>query len=158
MGDTSEGCFDSSYDYRNIRIYLLKNLSIDRDCIIRSLAGLSFRSIRVITSQTLGGSIMIHHRIHRTAVDTEIKSRSTELPEISKIIPPVRLRHDCHSISMFLEPPRNDSRTEGRMVDEGIACKEDDIDVIPSQRLDLLDRGRYHICNCFCHIVQIVQI
>ena len=112
MGDTSEGCFYSSYDYRNIRIYLLKNLSIDRDCIIRSLAGLSFRSVCVITSETLGGSIMVHHRIHRTAVDTEIKPRSTELTEITEVIPPVRLRYDSHPVSMFLEPPRNDSRTE----------------------------------------------
>ena len=88
---------------------------------------------------------MIDHRIHRTAVHAEIKSRRSQLAEIAKIVTPVRLRHYRHPVSMFLEPAGNDSRSKGRMIDERITGKEDHIYVIPSQCLDLLDRGRNHI-------------
>ena len=158
MGNSSERCLDASDDNRNIRIYLLQDLSIDGNRIIRPLPCFSFRSICVVASQTLGGGIMVHHRIHGTAVHSEVQTRRSELAEITQVVAPVRLRHYGYPVAVLLQPAGDHSSTEGRMVDECIAGKQDHIYVIPSQGLDLLDRGRYHVCSCFLHIIRIVQI
>ena len=112
MGYTSEGSLNAPDDYRNIRIYLLKYLCVDSNSIIRSLTGLALRSICIVAPEALGGSIMVHHRVHGSAVDSEIKSRSSQLLEITEIVAPVRLRYDCHPVSMFLQPAGNYSRSE----------------------------------------------
>ena len=41
------------------------------------------------------------------------------------------------------------------MINESISRKEDDIDIIPSQSLDLLSRGRYHVCVILLHSAKI---
>ena len=70
---------------------------------------------------------------------------SEQLAEIAEIVPPVRLRHHSHPVAGPLKISCNDGRTERRMVHKGVTRKNDDVDVVPSQCLDLLDGSRYHI-------------
>ena len=72
-------------------------------------------------------------------------SKGGQLAEIAEIVPPVRLRHHSHPVAGPLKISCNDGRTERRMVHKGVTRKNDDVDVVPSQCLDLLDGSRYHI-------------
>ena len=132
MGNASERGFDASYDNRNIRIYFLQYLRIDRHSIIGTLTGFALRSVCIIRTESLCRCIMVYHRIHGTAVYSEVQSRGSQLAEVAKIVPPVRLRYNGHSISIFLQPSCNHCSTERRMIDEGVTRKKDDVYVIPS--------------------------
>ena len=112
MGDTSERRLYTTYYHRDIGINLLKDLRIHRHGIVRPLSSLAFRSIGIVRTQTLGGSIMIDHRVHSTGIDSEIQSRSTQLAKITQIIPPVRLRNHRHPVTVFLQPSGYDGSSE----------------------------------------------
>ena len=149
MGKPAERSLDASYDHWNIRINLLKNTGIYRHGIVGPLSGLSFRSICVIVPQPLGCGVMIDHRVHCSGIDPEIKPWSAQFAEIPEVIPPVRLRHNRHTPAPFLKPACNAGGSERRMVDESIACENDYVNVVPSQRLDFLFRSREHVCGLF---------
>ena len=130
---------------RDLGVELLQNLRIDRHGIVRPRPRLSFRRVSVVMAEPLGRRIMVDHGIHGPGIDPEIQPRSPQFPEIPQVVPPVRLGHDSHPVAPFLEPAADDRRPERRMVDKGIARNENHINVIPSEREDLLHRGRKHV-------------
>ena len=87
---------------------------------------------------------MVDHGIHGSGIYPEVQTGPAEFAEIPQVIPPVGLRHDRHPVAVLLEPAGYDGSTERRMVHKGIAAENDDVDIIPSQGSDLLDRSRYH--------------
>ena len=112
MRHTPERSLDTSDHHRNVRIDILQDLGIHGNRIVRPLTCPSIRSIGVVTAQTLRCRIMVHHRVHRTGIDSEIQSRSAELAEIAKVVTPVRLRYHSHPVAMFLKPSGDHSRSE----------------------------------------------
>ena len=94
---------------------------------------------------------MIDHRIHGSGIDPKIEPWCAQFAEISKIVPPVRLRYDSNSVSMLLQPARYYSSSKRRMVNKGISCEDNDIYIVPAKSLDLLGRRRNHVCIVLTH-------
>ena len=128
---------DAAYNDRHIGIEFLQYGAVNRHCPVWPLSRPSFRSICVITAQALGGSVMVHHRIHRPGCNTEKEPWSAQFPEVAQIISPVWLRNHRHSVAFSLEYSCNYSRSEGRMVDVGISRKENHVDAVPTESLYL---------------------
>ena len=112
MRYTPERSLDTSDHHRNVRIDILQDFGIHRNRIVRPLTCPSIRSIGVVTAQTLRCRIMVHHRVHRTGIDSEIQSRSAQLAEIAQVVTPVRLRNHSHPVSMLLKPSGDHCRSE----------------------------------------------
>ena len=150
MGQAAQRGFNPAYYHRDVRPELLEDFGIDRDGIVRTGSGATFRGVGIVAAQAFGSCVMVYHRVHCPGIHCKIEPRCPELAEIPQIVPPIGLRHHCHPIAEFLQPSGNHGSTEGRMVYESIPGEEDDVDIVPSQSLHLLDRGRYHIC-LHCH-------
>ena len=145
MRHTPEGSFYSTDHNRHIRPQLLEDLCIYGHGIVRPLSGLAFRGVGVVAAEPLGRGVVVHHRVHRTGIHTEIKPRSAQLAEVAKVVSPVRLRHDSHPVAIFLKPSGNHRRTERRMIDKSVTSEYDDVNIVPSKSLDLFGGGRDHM-------------
>ena len=51
---------------------------------------------------------------------------------------PIRLRNDSYTVAAALKETADDGRTKRGMIDIGIACDIDEIDLIPSALLHFL--------------------
>ena len=132
VGKPPQRSLDSANDHRYIRIQFLQDLGIDSHSVIRPLSELPVRGIGIIVPEPLGSRIVVHHRIHGPCIDTEIKTRRTQLLEIPQVVAPVRLRHNSNAPAPFLKPTRYTCSSERRMVHESVTGKQDNVNVIPA--------------------------
>ena len=132
MGKPAEGSLHAADDDRNVRIQFLQYLCIHGYRPVRPLPEFGFRSICIIVAEPFGCRVVVHHGIHRTGIDPEIKPRSTKLLEIPEVIPPVGLRHNGNAPAPFLKPTRYTGSPERGMVHKSISCKKYDVNVVPA--------------------------
>ena len=145
VGKTPERGLDSTDDDRDIGIEFLENLRIYADGIIRPLSRLPFRGVGIVMTEPFPGGVVIDHRVHRAGIDTEIEPRSAEFPEVAQVVAPIGLWNDGHPVAEMLEIAGYAGCTEGRMVHKCVTCKQDHIDVVPSQCLNFPDGSRKHV-------------
>ena len=151
VGQAAERSLHSPDDDRDIRPEFLQDTGVDGDGPVRTLPGLAVRGIGVIVAQTLGGRVVVDHRVHRPGVDGKVETRRAELAEITQVITPVRLGDDGHPVAELLKVSRYARGTETRMIHKGVTREEDDVYVVPSESTDLLDGSRN---ITFCQAVQ----
>lgn len=60
---------------------------------------------------------------------------------------PVGLRNDRHFVALGLKEPADDSRAKRRMVDIGIAGKENHVQLVPPTQLTFLAVGGQKVCQ-----------
>jgi hypothetical protein len=78
---------------------------------------------------------MVYHRIHIAGRNPEKETRDPHFFEISQVIPPVWLRHDCHPVTPGFQNTPYNSRSERRMINISVSGKKDDIYIPVTQTI-----------------------
>ena len=86
-----------------MRIKPLEYAGIDGHGIVGTVSGLASGSIGIVTAQTLGGGIMVDHRVHGSGIDSEKQTRGSQFTEVPQIVLPVGLRDDRHTVALPLQ-------------------------------------------------------
>ena len=134
--------FDSPDYYWDVREQPLEYLRIGRHGIVGPKPRFAAGRIGVVAPEADVGRIVVDHRIHRPGRDAEEEPRRAQLGEVAQVVPPVGLRHDGHAVAFGFEQATDHCRAECRMVDVGVARKEDDVQLLPPACADFLYRGR----------------
>lgn len=145
VGQPTQGGFDAADHDRDVGIELLEDLRVDAHRIVRSLAGFSARGVSIVVPEPLPRRVVVHHGVHRPGIHAEVQPRRPELAEIAQVVPPVGLRNHRHPITETLQPTSNAGGSEGRMIHERVSRKQDHVDVVPTQGLNLLHGSREHV-------------
>ena len=131
--------------HRHIRIDAFENLGVDDSRIFRATVVATIRAVCILATQTLVGSILIHHRVHAARRNTEKQAWLTQLLEVAEVAMPVGLRHNSHSIARSLKRATYHGSTERRVVYISICRKKDYIKFVPSTQFAFLLCGRKKI-------------
>ena len=134
--------FDSPDYYRDVREQSLDDSRVDCYGIVGPKPRFAAGRIGVVAPEADVGRVVVDHRIHRPGRDAEEEPRRTQLGEVAQVVPPVGLRHDGHAVAFGFEQAADHCRAECRMVDVGVARKEDDVQLLPPACADFLCRGR----------------
>ena len=134
--------FDSPDHHRDVREQSLDDLRVDPDGIVGPKPRFAAGRIGVVAPEADVGRVVVDHRIHRPGGNAEEEPRRAQLGEVAQVVPPVGLRHDGHAVAFGFEQAADHCRAECRMVDVGVARKEDDVQLLPPACADFLYRGR----------------
>ena len=141
VGETAQRGFDAAQYDRHVGIELLENLGIDDGGILGPHVVTTVGRVGIFGAQPSGSRIFVDHRVHASRGDAEEQSRPSQFLEVTKVAVPVGLRHDGYAESLRLERASDDGSTEGRMINVGIARKQNDVYVVPSAQLQFLLGG-----------------
>ncbi len=141
MRDPAQRGLDAPDHDGHRAVGLARALRIDDHRAIRSLSALPAGRIRIIAAHALFGGVAIDHGVHVAGGDTEEQPRRTECPERLGTVP-VRLRDNAHAQALRLEYATDDRHAEARMIHVGIAGHDDDIALLPAERVHFGARGR----------------
>ena len=132
MGESAHGGLDTADDDRYIGIELLEDPAVGDGAVIGSHTGFTVRCIGIVGTTSLGGGVMVDHRVHRTGRDGKIEFGTTELLEIPEVAMPIGLGHYGDAVSGCFECPTDDGCCKRGMIDIRIAGEEDNVHFIPA--------------------------
>lgn len=138
MCQTAHGGLDACNDNGDVGVKLLENARIDVGGAVGAETSLATRGIGIVVTQTTGGSVVVYHAVHDTAVDPKEETWLPKLAKVAQVVAPVRLRDDGDTIACGFERAPDDGRAERGMVDIGIARDKHDVNRVPPETLDLL--------------------
>ena len=137
MRQAAQRGLDAADYYRHVGIKLLEDVAVDGYGIVGTIPGTALGSVGVVAAQALAGGVVVHHRIHRAGRYAKVEARPSQFLEITQVVAPVGLRDHRHPVTAALEHAGYHRRTKRRMVYESIPGKQDDVGLVPSQRLHL---------------------
>ena len=134
---TAHGGLDTGNDDRGVGIELLEDARVDVCGTVGSETCLAARGVGIVVTQATGSGVVVDHAVHHTAIDPEEEAWLSKLAKIAQVVAPIGLRNNGNPIASGFERAPDDGCAEGRMVDVGIACDQNDVDLLPSKALDL---------------------
>ena len=105
------------------------------------------RTVGIVVAHAPVGRVAVDHRVHGTGRHSKEEPWASEFLEVAVVAMPVGLRYDRHFIALCLKEPADDSRAKRRMVDIGIAGKENHVELIPPAQLAFLAGGGKEVCQ-----------
>ena len=159
MGQAAQRGFDASDDHRDVRIEAFEYLRVDRHGMVGAESRFAAGGVGIVMAQPQVGRVVVDHRVHRPARNSEEEPRNAQFGEIAQVVAPVGLGDDGHAVTLGLEQPSHDGRAECRMVDVGVARKKDHVELVPSAFADLLDgrRQKHGFAIDYCSAVSVAE-
>ena len=142
VGQSAQRCLDAADHDGRVRVERLEDARIDGHRAVGAESGLAAGRVGVVAAQAEVGRVVVHHRIHAAGRDAEEEARFAQFAEVAQVVAPVGLRHDGHAVAFGLQQPADDRRSEGGVIDVGIAGEQDDVEVVPAECFHLFGRGR----------------
>ena len=147
VGEPSHGRLDAAQDHGHVGKKLLQDLGVDDAGIVRSHIMAGIRTVGIVVAHAPVGRVAVDHRVHGTGRHSKEEPWASEFLEVAVVAMPVGLRYDRHFIALCLKEPADDSRAKRRMVDIGIAGKENHVEFIPPTQLAFLAGGGEEVCQ-----------
>ena len=124
-----------------LAVGLARALRVDDHRAVGALAAVAAGRVGVVAAHPPVGGVAIDHRIHVAGGDAEEQARRAERAEGLGTVP-VGLRDDADAQPLRLEHAADDRHAETRMIDVGIAGHDDDVALLPAERVHLRARHR----------------
>ncbi|MNT24715.1 hypothetical protein D3C72_1602060 [compost metagenome] len=141
MGDAAQRRFDAADDDGHVWIRFARALGVHGDGAVRAFIRFRIRRVGVVGADLAVGRVLVDHGIHVAGGNAVIQARLAEDAErVSR--QPVRLADDADSVALRFEQAANEGHAETRMVNVGVARDEDDVALVPAQRVHLGTRHR----------------
>ena len=124
---------------------LLQPASVDGRRVVGSASGRGVRRVGVTRAPLPCGRVVVDHRIHVAAGHAEEEAGPAARGEVvreARFVPP-RLRNDSHAKTARGEHPGNERHTESRVIDVRVAVHQDDVELVPSAGVRLVERRRH---------------
>jgi hypothetical protein len=120
---------------------LAQPLRIHDDASIGTPAAGAARGIGIVAAHPPVGGVAIHHRVHVAAGHAEEQPRRAQCLEVAGAAP-VGLGDDADLEALRLQDPADDGHAEAGVIHIGIAGDDDDIALLPSERVHFGARSR----------------
>ena len=141
MGDAAQGRFDAADDDGHVGIRFARALGVHGDGAVRALVRFRVGRVGVVGADLAVGRVLVDHGIHVAGGNAVVQARLAEDAEgVGR--QPVRLADDADAVALRFKQAAHQGHAEARMVDVGIARDEDDVALVPAQRVHLGTRHR----------------
>ena len=157
MRQAAHGGLDAGHDDGHVGVELFQYSRVYVCRPIGAESCLSAGGVGVVVTQTACGCVVVHHTVHSAGGDAEEKSGGAELAEVAQVVAPVGLRDDGHFVPRRLQRPPDDSSAERGVVDVGIARYEHNVDLLPPEALDLVQRYRQKMRHIISRLLQDIR-
>lgn len=132
MRDTAKTGFDPAQDDRHRVLEVLADkVCIDVNCPVWTFVVLSARRIIITVSELFRRRIVGNHRVDASPAYTPIDTRFAKALDII-IITHIRLADDPDFETQFLKHTSDHRHTDVRRVYIGIACDQDNVQLVPT--------------------------
>ena len=126
MCQTAQTAFNPTYDDRCVLVSPADQVAIYDGCIIRTFSHDTARRKGIGLSSLFGYRIMVDHRIHIATGNQKAKTRFSQSRN-RRIVFPVRLGNDPHTIAIGFQETCDNGMPKGRMIHIGIPAYIDKI-------------------------------
>jgi hypothetical protein len=140
VGDAAQRGLDAAEDDGHVAVGFARAVGVDDGGAIGAHAAPAAGRILVLAAVLLLRRQAVEHRVHVAGRDAEEEARFAETAEVVDGAP-VGLRDDADLEAAPLEEAGDERRAEGGMVDVGVAADDDDVELGPAARLEVLPRG-----------------
>ena len=141
MGDAAQRRFDAADDHRHVGIRFARALGVHGDGAVRAFIRFGIRRVGVVGADLAVGRVLVDHGIHVAGRNAVVQTRLAEDAEgVGR--QPVRLADDANAVTLRFKQAADEGHAETRMVDVGVARDEDDVALVPAQRVHLGTRHR----------------
>ena len=131
MREPAQARLDAAEDDGRLLVRAADQVAVHHRRMVRSLARLPARRIRIALALLLGNRIVVHHGVHVARRNEEPEARLAE-HGYAPLVGPVGLRDEADPVAVGLEQPRDDGAAERGMIDVRIARHVHEIDRVPS--------------------------
>ncbi len=105
MGYPPQRSLNPAQNQGHIREQILQDVAVNRCGIVGALSLSAARSVGVVRAFPFVGGVMVHHRIHVSGGNCEVKVGLAQFFKIAQIVLPVGLWHNGHPQAFGFENP-----------------------------------------------------